>query len=235
MAKLLRREREVVLPGEKIIESMDYIPGKNCFREDKAIISKKVGIVSVQGRVISVIPLSGVYVPRVGDMVIGEVIDIQTNGWVLDINSVHEAYLPLFGITRFIDITKTDLSSVYGIGDTLYTKISHISGSSIYLTMHDPRAKKFRRGMILKMSSAKVPRLIGRGGSMINIIKEKTGCKISVGQNGILWVDGENVKLVKRVIDTIEKEPHAEGLTEKISKMLDEEIKKKSESDKDGG
>ena len=227
MVELVKKEREVVLPGEEIIKSMDYIPGRNTFREGESIISKKLGILSLHGRVISVIPLSGVYVPKVGDMVIGEVIDIQHNGWVMDINAVHEAYLPLVGIRKFIDTSKTDLSSVYSIGDTLYVKISHISGSSVYLSMHDPRAKKFRSGMILKMSSAKVPRLIGKGGSMINMIKEKTGCRISVGQNGVIWVEGDNVKLVKKAIDVIEKEPHAEGLTDRISKMLEEEVKKK--------
>ena len=52
---------------------------------------------------ISVIPLSGVYVPKGGDMVIGKVQDIQSSGWVIDINSISDAYLPLSGVREFID------------------------------------------------------------------------------------------------------------------------------------
>ncbi len=224
MSELLKKEREVVLPGDKIIESMDYLPGRNCFREGESIYSKRLGIVSVRGRVISVVPLSGVYVPKPGDMVIGEVIDIQSNGWVVDINGVHEAYIPLSGVREYVDTSRTDLSKIYSIGDVIYAKISLASRNTVHLTMQDPKAKKFRGGMIMKMSSAKVPRLIGKNASMINMIKEKTGCRISVGQNGLIWVEGENVPLVKKAVEMIERESISEGLTERVSEMLDKEL-----------
>lgn len=225
-SELLKNERDFVVPGEKIVESMDYIPGRSCFRDGNAIKSKKIGVVSIANRVISVIPLNGTYMPRVGDMVIGEVIDIQSNGWVVDIGIAHSAYLPLSGIREFIDTTRTQLSSVYAIGELIYSKISSINNpDSIHLSMDDIRCRKLRGGRVLEINAAKVPRLIGREGSMIRMIKDKTRCNISVGQNGIIWMDGENQDIALEAIKTIERLPQQDGLTDKISAMLDIKIK----------
>ncbi len=215
-------DRELVIPGEEIISSMDYLPGKNCFRDGDSIISKRVGIVSVSGRVISVIPLSGVYLPRPGDMVIGEIEEIQSNnGWLVNVRAPVNAYLPISGVREYIDTQKTDLSRVYSIGDVIYAKVSSVVGSStLHLSMQDPRCRKFRTGRIVRMSPVKVPRLIGKHGSMITLIKNHTGCRINVGQNGLIWLEGEKEELAIKAIHIIERESQSEGLTDRISEML---------------
>jgi exosome complex component RRP4 len=230
MTDLIKKERDLVLPGDRIVESMDYLPGRNSFREGDAIYSKRLGIMSLHGRVISVIPLSGAYVPRIGDMVIGEVTDIQPNGWILNINAIHEAYLPLSGVREFIDTTKTDLAKIYGVGDALYAKVAVSNGKSIHLSMQDSRARKFRGGRIFRIGAVKVPRLIGKEGSMITMIKDRTGCRINVGQNGTIWVEGERTDLVKKAIDLIEEKPHSDGLTDKVSGLLEKATKPSKEA-----
>jgi len=226
MTDLLKNEKDFVVPGEKIVESMDYIPGRNCFRDGNAIKSKKIGVVTIINRVISIIPLNGTYIPKAGDMVLGEVVDIQSNGWIVDIGIAHSAYLPLSGIREFIDTTRTQLSSVYSIGDLMYAKISVLNGpDSIHLSMDDVRCRKIRGGRVLEINPAKVPRLIGREGSMIRIIKDKTRCNICVGQNGLIWMDGENQDIALEAIHEIESQPQQDGLTDKISAMLDSKIK----------
>jgi exosome complex component RRP4 len=220
MSDLKKQSREFVLPGEEIVNSIDYLPGKNCFREGNSILSKRIGLVNVKGRVISVIPLSGVYVPRGGDMVIGKVEDIQSSGWIVNINSISDAYLPLSGVREFIDTTKTDLSRFYAVGDVIYGKINYANSHTIHLSMQDPRARKFRSGRILSMSPSKVPRLIGKEGSMINMIKDAAACRINVGQNGLVWFEGEKEDRVVDAIKLIEREASLDGLTDKISYML---------------
>ena len=222
MSELLKNEKDFVIPGDSIVESMEFIPGRNCFRAGNAIKSKKIGIVSIANRVISVIPLNGTYVPKVGDMIIGEVSDIQGNGWVVDIGIAHSAYLPLSGIREFIDTTRTQLNSVYAVGDLIYSKISNINNTdSIHLSMDDVRCRKLKSGRVIRVSAAKVPRIIGREGSMIRMIKDKTGCNLSVGQNGIIWMDGPTHTIALEAIKDIEKSPQQDGLTDKISAMLD--------------
>jgi exosome complex component RRP4 len=220
MIELIKKDRELVIPGDEIITSMDYLPGRNCFREGDSILAKKLGLVSVNNRVISVIPLSGVYIPKAGDMVMGEVIDIQGNGWVVDIKSITDAFLPLSGVREFIDTNKTDMSKVYGMGEIIYAKISNAGTNSVHLTMQDTRSRKMGSGRIIRMSPAKVPRLIGKEGSMINLIKDRTKCRISIGQNGMVWFEGENENNVVSAIRLIEKESVTDGLTDNISKLL---------------
>ena len=54
------------------------------------------------------------------------------------------------------------------------------------------------------------------------MIKDKTKCKIVVGQNGLVWVkgDGDMEQLTKNVIHLIEAEAHTSGLTNKIKNKL---------------
>ncbi len=220
MSEMIKNDRDFVIPGDEIINSMNYLPGRNCFREGNSIYSKRIGLVSVRGRVISVISLSGVYAPRGGDMVIGRVKDIHSAGWVVDINSIGEAFLPLSGVREFIDTTKTDLSKFYAVGDVIYAKIGHANSHTIHLSMQDPRARKFRSGRIVEMNPAKVPRLIGKEGSMINVIKDKSGCRINVGQNGLVWFEGEKEDLVADAIRIVERDAAMDGLTNRVSSML---------------
>ena len=57
---------------------------------------------------------------------------------------------------------------------------------------------------------------------MINMIKNKTNCKIVVGQNGLVWVKGDEdmEQLTREIIHTIEAEAHTSGLTNKIKNKL---------------
>lgn len=222
---LLKNDRDLVVPGDEIVRSMDYLPGRNCLREKESIFSKKLGIVSVENRVISVIPLSGVYMPRIGDMVIGEVLEVQGNGWVVDVKAPYEGYLSLSGVREFIDTSKTELSSVYAVGDAIYATVESFSPlRSVYLSMVDQKNTKFRGGRIVQISPAKVPRLIGKQGSMIKMIKDKTGCRVTAGQNGLVWLQGDNENVVLEAIALVEREAHLSGLTDKVGAFLDKKF-----------
>ncbi|MCD6591252.1 MAG: RNA-binding protein [Candidatus Aenigmarchaeota archaeon] len=227
---ILKKERDFVLPGDKIVESLDYLPGKNCFRDGNSIYSKRVGLVSFKGRVIEVIPLTGMYIPEPGDMIIGEIKDVQFSGWAVDINSPYQAFLPLSGVREFIDPAKMDLSKVYGIGELIYAKVTSVGPSKgVNLSMRDPSARKFKNGRIIKITPVKVPRVIGKKGSMINLIKERTACRIYVGQNGVIWLQGENEPLAAKAIKMIEEMSHIEGLTNYIENLLKNEGKIKGQ------
>jgi len=244
VAGLLKKEREFVVPGDKIVDSMEFLPGKNCFRDGNSIYSKKVGIVSAMGRVVSVIALNSVYNPMFDDMVIGKVTDIRDNGWVVDIGSPYDAFMPLKEVREYVDPAKGDMARIYDIGDMLYCRVSQVTGAKrIDVSMQDRRTRKFHGGRILKVNPAKVPRIIGKLGSMINMVKDKTGCLIVAGQNGLIWLMGENdvQDLAIKAIMTIEREAHKDGLTDRIGVMLDKARKKEPakarspEKPKEGG
>src|SRR3990172_7439560 len=95
----------------------------------------------------------------------------------------------------------------------------------IELTLNDQRLRPIREGRVVEVTPSKVPRLIGRGGSMIAMLKNETGCNIFVGQNGRIWVMGKDkgMDLAVRAILKIERETHISGLTERITRFLKEE------------
>jgi exosome complex component RRP4 len=196
MDKLLKNERDFVTPGERLVDSMEYLPGRNCFREGNGVFAKKTGLLHVSGHVLSVIALNGIYMPQRDDMIIGEVTDVQSNGWVIDVGAPYQAYLPLSGVRGFIDANKTDLSKIYGVGDMLYGKVKMVSSTqSVHISMFDRMCRKFSGGRIVRVNPAKVPRIIGKSGSMIDMIKTKTGCRAVVGQNGVVWLEGDTREL----------------------------------------
>ena len=217
---MMDKVRDIVIPGEDIGDTKTDRSGYGTFEEDGKIISKFVGILN-KGNFLSVVPLSGVYIPRSDDKVIGFVTDVEKFGWIVDINSPWQGFLSVAeGVDEFVDIKKTNISRFFDVGDMIYAKIVDTKRGDVQITMRDPIARKLKGGVTIKITPSKVPRLIGKEGSMINIIKEKTGTIIRVGQNGVVWISGENVDKAIKAIKTIEEKSHIIGLTDEITKLL---------------
>jgi exosome complex component RRP4 len=213
--------REVVLPGEFIEDRKGRKLGTGVFAEGEKVFSKVLGIARMDENEIYVIPLSGVYVPKVGDRIVGVIEETEISGWSVDINSPYTAFLPISeAVDEFVDRDRTDLSKYFDIGDIIYCRISKVTkNKNVQVSMDDFTARKLTNGTIVKVTPTKIPRIIGKGGSMVNLIKSKTGCEVMTGQNGVVWIRGENKEKAIEIILTIEKESHILGLTEKIEKM----------------
>jgi exosome complex component RRP4 len=221
-SELLVKQRQVVLPGDVMATGIDFLPGNGCYRDGDEVKSKLLGLVKVKDSFLGVVPFSGIYNPRSGDGIIATVTDLQNAFWILNINSPYDAILQISeGVEEFVDLKRTDITRYFDVGDVIYVKVLNVAKSkSITLTMNDYRAKKLIGGMTLKFTPSKVPRLIGKQGSMIELIKKRTGCQIIVGQNGIVWLKGEDVSKAIQVIRMIEKEAHTSGLTNRITEFL---------------
>lgn len=220
-------KRKIAVPGEVIASGTNYLPGEGSKREDKNIIATRYGIVQEEGRLVRIIPLSGVYIPRRGNIVIGEVTDIMFNGWQIEIKSPYTAFLPVSECRGFIN-KKEDLSSYFDFGDIIVAKIWSIKPRGIDLTMRDRGLSKLHGGILMTVNANKVPRVIGKKGSMIGVIKDGTGCDVIVGQNGIIWIKGDTVEqelLVKSTINFIVSKSFIEGLTEKVEEFIKEHSK----------
>ena len=212
-------EKDLVVPGELLAED-DYYSGRGTFEEDGKICSKLLGLVSLRNKKISVIPLKSKYLPKKGDVVIGKIDDVRFSMWGVDINSPYSGILPA---SEVFGREKKELSRVFDIGDVLFLRIVDVDEvKKVKLGLKGRGMGKFKGGVIVDIAPTKVPRLIGKKGSMINMIKDKTGCKIVVGQNGLVWVKGNEdmEQIVKNVIKLIEKEAHTSGLTDRIKNKL---------------
>lgn len=220
--------RKIVFPGELVMSGMDYVPSQGAFREGKDIYSKIVGLLEISGRVIKVIPLAGKYLPEKDDNIIGVIDEVGLSGWQVNINCPYTAFFPSSETREFIG-RDADLSNYYDYKDIFYGKILNVSKFKIVKISTRDRERedeygKLEGGRILSITPCKIPRLIGKSGSMINMIKEKTKCKIVVGQNGLVWIKGtpENEAIIARAVKLIDEEAHLSGLTDKIKNLLGE-------------
>ena len=224
---LIIGEKEIVIPGQVIAESMEYLPGDNVIREKEKLIATRVGIVNVSGRLIKLVPLAGPYVPKRDDVVIGKVTSIGFSGWRVDIGWAFEANLSVKDAVSDFVRKGADLTKYFDHGDYVMTQIFNVASMKIIdLTMRGPGLRKLEDGRIIKVGSTKVPRIIGKQGSMITMIKEHTGCKILVGQNGYIWLSGDDpIKedLALRAIYKVEKESSMSGLTDTLKEFLEKE------------
>ncbi len=230
MSKLLVKERDVVVPGEDIVEGMDYLPSKGTYREGDKIVASQLGLVRIDGKVIKVIPLSGKYSPKRGDTVIGKVIDVLMSGWRIDMDGAYSAMLGLKEATSSFIARGADLTKYYDIGDYIAVNITNVTSQKLIdVSMRGPGLRKLEGGCFIEVNTSKVPRIIGKQGSMISMIKQATDCRVIVGQNGIVWISGtpEMEAIVIDVIKKIAKEAHVPGLTDTIQKYLDKKVPKK--------
>ena len=211
--------KDLVIPGQVLADD-EFYSGRGTFKENGKVCSSLLGRVSLRNKKIRVIPLKSKYVPKKGDVVIGKIKDVRFSMWDVDINSPYSGILPAFEV---FGREKKELNKVYDVGDVLFLRVVDVDEiKKAKLGLKGRGMGKFKGGIIVDIAPTKVPRLIGKKGSMINMIKDKTNCKIVVGQNGLVWVKGDEdmEQLTREIIHLIEAEAHTSGLTNKIKNKL---------------
>ena len=221
--------KEIAVPGETLAVGMDYLPSFGTYRAGDEILASRLGLVNIDGKVIKLVPLSGKYLPQRGDTIIVKVTEILMSGWRVDTASAYSAVLPLKDASSEFIARGANLSKYFGVGDCLVAKVTNVTSQNLVdITMRGPGLRKLKGGRLVLANSFKIPRIIGKKGSMVTLIKEYTQTKIIVGQNGLIWVSGDNPSmelLAVKTIKKIEKESHLAGLTDKIKKYLENETK----------
>ena len=215
------KERKVVVPGEVIAQGEDFLPGEGARREGDTLVASRFGLAEEQGRVVKVLPIFGAFVPRRNNVVIGRVTDITFSGWLIDIDYASSGFLPIEESPRFIN--KSEMDQFLAIGDTVAAKVWSVKPRGIDLAMKGRGLGKLESGFLFRIIPARVPRVIGREGSMITLIKEKTGCNITVGQNGWVWVKGESTDSeiqARKAIEFVADQVFVSGLTDKMEEWF---------------
>ncbi len=216
------KKRKLVVPGEVIVSGDDYLPGEGARRDGKDVVAGRFGLAEELGRVVKVLAITGAFIPKRGNVVIGRVVDITFSGWLIDIDYAGSGFLPLDESPRFV--SKSDMDQFLAIGDIVVAKIWAVKSKGIDLSLQGGKGLgKLEGGFVFRVPPARVPRVIGREGSMVAMIKEKTGCTVTVGQNGWVWLKGPTVDAeikARKVIEFVADNVQLEGLTEKAEEML---------------
>jgi exosome complex component RRP4 len=216
-------ERKPVIPGD-VIATGDYRFGSYIEKRGDSYIALRVGLAEMGRDGLRLNPLSGPYLPRAEDEVIGKVIDMNGFGWVIDINSCFDGYLPAsFVFGRDFSPSTHDLSSKFKVGDVIGCRIESFDRSrDPQLSIRGPGFGKIPKGEIVKISPTKVPRLIGKRGAMINMISASTECDIKVGQNGVVVITGspEGVLKATTAIRMVDEAAHTADLGSRVEQFL---------------
>ncbi len=219
------QKREVVVPGQLLAEGR-YRASFGTYDDGDKIYSALVGLAELRGNTVKVVALEGVYIPREGDLVLGTITMVTGNNWKVDVGGPYLASLHANNALR--RPYDEDISRYMDIGDVIAAEViafDRVTGP--FLGMKGRGLRRLDSGMILDISPAKIPRVIGRRGSMINMIQDILRIQTMVGQNGRIWIRTSStdvMRLATKAFKMIETQAHTSKLTDRVKTMLEEEM-----------
>lgn len=217
-------QQDIVVPGQLLAEG-DFRTGEGTYMEQEKVYASVIGLAKMKGKTVYVVPLKGQYIPKPRDIIIGNVVEVTLNGWLLDFHCPYPAMLPVMHALSRRDAAqaKDDLRRYYDVGETVVAEIIAADRTRDPLVTTLGRGLgKVHGGVLMNIIPTRVPRLIGRKGSMINMLKSELQVDIVVGQNGIVWLKGNlaRMDIAQEAIRQIEREAHTSGLTDRVRDFI---------------
>jgi exosome complex component RRP4 len=225
------QDREIVIPGQLLGEGIRCETlGESCAREGSNTYALVKGLARVvDNNTVNVVPIHGAYLPKPGDMVVG-VIDYDLGGiFTVDIRGAYRCILkPRSQNPRGGDRGRgrggrdqrgrdEEEAETFNVGDLVSSKIATVDEvKEAQLT----GTWKLEPGYVIHVNPKRVPRIIGKKKSMIDMIRQYTGSRITVGQNGLIWIKDGNVPLAVEAIRKVEAEAQSTGLTDRVADFL---------------
>jgi len=224
--KKFESKKRYVLPGDFITTAPLRLQG-NVVLEGKRVIATSIGLSDVSADSVRVIPLTGVYLPKIDDLVIGTIQYIFGNSWFADINSCYQGMLlgqDVFGRGSYP--TTSEMKERLDNGDIIYAKIANSDRQrEPLISIADQSLGKIDSGELVKISPAKISRLTEKNGSMIETIEGSTNATITVGQNGLIILKCDNSAGLKKAIASVKMIgmiQYEVNIEDKIQNILDE-------------
>lgn len=198
-------DKRIVVPGERIAEGRIKAP--YTYYKENGTYASVIGTIDAESKFV---PLETAYWPFVGDTVIGMVVDVRHAGYEVDLNLPEGGFIP----TRDSRITLQ-------LGDFVFCKIKTVNEVG---DVDLGEVRRLPKGKIIEFPPSKVPRLIGRKSSMLELLKSRAGGEVMVGNNGYVWIsEKSNIPLLLKAIETIRQNAHKSGLTDRIANLLEGE------------
>lgn len=194
--------KKIVIPGEILADKPLRLD--HSIVEDGKTCSTVMGLFDDQTS--SLIPLEGLWYPQPGEKVIGIVEEARLNTDNVALNAPYKGLI----ISKFSEANIVN-------GDIVEATVKELDKTGTIVLI---RPRVLYGGKVLAVKPSKVPRILGKGDTMVKQIAEGTKSSLSVGMNGLIWVKGGDSDLATNAILRIQEESHVAGLTERIAKML---------------
>jgi exosome complex component RRP4 len=196
----------LVMPGD----ALAFVPRdlEGVYMQDGKAYAAVVAVAQ-DGRFI---PLKGKYSPVYGDRVIGLVKNERFAGFDCDLNGPYEGL-----------VSSRDTREEFDLGECVLAKVISVSETK-EAGLAEPQ--RLTGGELVEIDAVKIPRLVGRNGALVQLIKQYTNAELTIGQNGRVYIKNGNTALAALAVLKIAKEAHVSGLTVRVEAFLKEESAK---------
>jgi exosome complex component RRP4 len=220
---MVNQKRQIVIPGETIATGNEFLPGDGAYRDGVEVVASRYGVANIFEKHVRVVPVSGAYYPKRGNTIIATIVDITFNGWLLNFGGAQNAFLPVSEVPRYVN--KNEMREFLDFGETVIVKVWDVKSRGVDASMKMRGFGKIEGGMIITVGPNTVPRIIGKEGSMVKMIKGATGCDVTVAQNGKVWISGNDIDkeiATKKIVEFISGNATISGLTNKVESLIKE-------------
>ncbi|EOR04846.1 hypothetical protein E3P92_00161 [Wallemia ichthyophaga] len=177
-------------PGDVIASSSAYMHGHGTYVHNDNIVSNMFGTVERVNKLVSVRPLKHKYIPQVGDLVIGRIVEVQAKRWKVDIHSSSDAVLMLSSINlpggvqrRKLESDELQMRNFFTEGDLCVAEVqSFFHDGSVSLHTRSLKYGKLRNGTLATVP----PNLMRRLKSHFYTLP--VNVDLIIGLNGSIWV-----------------------------------------------
>lgn len=202
-------EQRLVTPGMAVGPSTGKRAGSGVIAQDDAFIATRLGWLQELNNTVSVNPINATYMPRSGDLVVGVVAEVRNNLWFLNINGAFQGLLPMSLAPWKVEFGAARMHM--DVGDVVLARVQEVDEChNVVLTMKGVGLRKLNQGAVLNVPVQHVERLRGPNNERLQQLRDMSDCRIMVGENGRVWVDGDNngIAWSRNAIQRVASEGH---------------------------
>lgn len=205
--KLLSSDNDIFLRGYNTIS--------NCEGTDE-IVAAVCGTVEVTEKVVSVKGLFSRYVPEIGDVVVGRVLDVVGNKWTVDVNCSQSAVMLLSNVSEPGGVLRRrgrsdelTMRQLFDQGDLIAAEVQRISPDGVPFLQVRSGEKYGRISSVGKLVTVKSSLMKRSNQHFISLPQYSSN--LLLGSNGNIWVSeggqpedrGESQQSVARVANCV--------------------------------
>ena len=166
----MKDERQLVISGDVVGDAKQQKATTGVAVVGDKIVATQSGLLAAYQDKLSVIPINGAYEPKAGDTVVGVVSEANPGNWIIDIRAPWLAPMHVSEAPWRVDFGET--MAYLRPGDAILCKVLFVDGQKkVQVTLKDRNLTKLEGGEIMEVPPVKVARIIGKNGSMLNLLK----------------------------------------------------------------
>lgn len=183
---------ELVVPGDVVTADPGTLRGRGVVeREDGKLVATVAGVVEHVNKLLYVRPLKHRYGGSVGDVVVGRIVEVQTDRWAVDIGTTALAHLSLGSIhlagniqRRRTDEDALKMREFFVENDIISAEVQKVQESGeVLLQTRNARYGKLQNGSLVNVTSVYVRR---QAQHLLTL--PQIGVMVVLGSNGWIWV-----------------------------------------------